>query len=115
LKLLTDAGKLVCTHELGIVGIASSQSLVRIGGARVMIERDPEGKPIAGCPNTNPVAGIKPCTGTLVARAGYSGLVRINGRRACLDTITGLTDGTPPGTVSYLVRSTGQGFVASDT
>jgi hypothetical protein len=37
--------------------------------------------------------------------------LRIAGRRVCLETVTGLTDGTPPGTVKYLVRDPGQGFV----
>jgi hypothetical protein len=54
---------------------------------------------------------IKPCTATLVAEAGYSSFVRISGRRVCLDSVTGLTDGTPPGVVKYLVRDPGQHLV----
>jgi len=111
--LLNESCTLVCTHELGRVGHAASQSFVRIAGARVLVQPDPEAKPIAGCPNTNPVAGIKPCTSTLPVESGYSSLVRIGGRRVCLDTVTGRTDGTPPGTVSYQVRATGQSFVSS--
>jgi hypothetical protein len=38
--------------------------------------------------------------------------VRIDGRRVCLDTVTGLTDGTPPGTIKYEVRSPGQDLVS---
>jgi hypothetical protein len=110
MRVLTEDAVLVCAHELGIVGIAATQGLVRVNGRRVLVEKDPEGRPIAGCPNVGPA--IKPCTSTLAVRAGYSGLVRIDGRRVCLDTVTGLTDGTPPGTVLYRVRSPGQTLVA---
>jgi hypothetical protein len=49
---------------------------------------------------------------TLPVKSGYSDFVRIDGKRICLDTVTGLTDGTPPGTVEYKVRSAGQDFVS---
>ena len=42
---------------------------------------------------------------------GYSDLLRVEGRRICLETVTGLTDGTPPGTVLYEVRDPGQDVV----
>ena len=107
--LLTEDAVLVCAHELGIVGIAAAQHLVTVENRRVLVEVDPEGRPIVGCPNIGPT--IKPCTTTLRVQTGYSDLIRIDGRRACLDTVTGLTDGTPPGTVRYKVRSPGQTLV----
>jgi hypothetical protein len=110
MRLLTEDAVLVCAHELGVVGIAATQALVTVAGRRVLVERDPEARPVAGCPNVGPA--IKPCTTTLPVRAGYSGLLRIGGRRVCLDTVTGLTDGTPPGTVQYRVRIPGQILVA---
>ena len=102
MRLLTEDAVIICAHVKGRVGLEPSQDLVRIGGRRVLVEKDPEGRPIKGCPNIN--IGIKPCTHTLPVKAGYSELVRIGGRRVCLDTVTGLTDGTPPGVVKYLVR-----------
>jgi len=54
---------------------------------------------------------MKPCLTTLAVRDGYSNLVRIDQHRVCLDTVTGLTDGTPPGIVVYTVRDPGQPFV----
>ncbi len=108
--LLTEDATLVCKHELGIVQIVATQDLVTVEGRRVLVETDPEGRPIKGCPNIG--VGIKPCTTTLRVREGYSGWLRIQGRRICLDTVTGLTDGTPPGVVEYKVRSAGQEFVA---
>jgi hypothetical protein len=109
-RFLTEDAVLVCKHELGLVQIGASQTLVTIRKRKVLVERDPEGKPIVGCPNYGPV--IKPCTSTLVVQKGYSDLIRIDQRRVCLDTVTGLTDGTPPGTVKYEVRSPGQELVS---
>ncbi len=104
---------LVCKHGLGKVNIVATQGLLTIGKRKVLVERDPEGRPISGCPNIG--ATIKPCLLTLPVQTGYSGLVRIEGRRVCLDTVTGLTDGTPPGTVKYEVRNAGQTLVSEVT
>jgi hypothetical protein len=109
MKILTTGADLRCDHRNGTVKIAASQSLVTINGQPVLVESDPVGRPISGCPNVG--ATIKPCTSTLAVREGYSDLLTINGRRVCLDTVTGLTDGTPPGMVPYKVINPGQGFV----
>lgn len=109
MKLLTVDAKITCKHVTGVAQLATPQSLVRVNGRRVMVHRDPEFKPITGCANLGPT--IKPCTATLVATEGYSSFVRINGRAICLDTISGLTDGTPPGTVKYVVQSPGQTLI----
>lgn len=109
MKLLTEAAVLVCDHETGIVAIIPSQNLLTIDGRAVLVDNDPEGRPIAGCPNTG--AMIKPCTSTLKVKQGYSEFVRIDGKAVCLDTVTGLTDGTPPGVVDYKVRHPGQDWV----
>lgn len=106
---LTEDAVLVCDHELGIVGISATQDLVTVNGRRVLVAVDPESRPIVGCPNVGPT--IKPCTSTLPVQQGYSDLIRIQGRRVCLDPVTGLTDGTPPGTVKYHVRNAGQALV----
>jgi len=112
MKLLTEKAILECAHINGVVlGIPAGQDLVTVEGVKLLVETDPQGRPIVGCPNAGPT--IKPCTSTLVVKTGYSALVRIDGRRVCLDTVSGLTDGTPPGTVEYRVRSPGQTLVAS--
>jgi hypothetical protein len=112
MELLTEDADLRCAHELGKVGIVASQDWVRIEDRRVLVENDPESRAIGGCPNYGPA--IKPCVSTLAVQQGYSSLVRIDGRRACLDTVEGLTDGTPPGTVRYQVRDSGQRFVEQE-
>lgn len=108
MKLLTEDAKLYCKHG-GHVTNKPSQVLVTIAGRRVLVEKDPEGRSIVACPLTVP---FKPCLTTLVVQEGYSTLIRIDGHRASLDTVTGLTDGTPPGVVKYVVRTPGQDFVA---
>ena len=107
--ILIEDALVVCTHEVGIVKLEGSQSLVTIGGRKVLVEIDPQGRPISGCPNVGP--GIKACLTTLVVKEGYSGLLRIDGKRVCLDTVTGFTDGTPPGIVKYKVNKPGQNLV----
>jgi hypothetical protein len=52
-----------------------------------------------------------PCKIVLTVAAGYSSFVTIRGHRICTETITGLTDGTPPGTVKYKVFDPAQSFV----
>ncbi len=108
MKVLVLSAHLQCEHLGNVVNVAS-QSFVTIGGVKVLVERDPESRTILACPNVG--ATIKPCTLTLVAQAGYSSFVRIGGHRVCLETITGLTDGTPPGVVKYLVKDPGQRLV----
>ena len=106
---LTEDAVLVCRHQLGRVANLPSQSLVTVQRRRVLIAPDPEGRAITGCPNYGPA--IKPCTTTLKVDAGYSGWIRIGGQSVCLDAVTGLSDGTPPGIIKYLVNAAGQEWV----
>ena len=108
LALTEDAG-LFCTHGPGKVSIQATQQLVTVQGRKVLVEPDPVGRPISGCPSVVP---FKPCLTTLVVQKGYSEFIRVENRRLCLDTVTGFTDGTPPGVVTYVVRFAGQEFVS---
>jgi hypothetical protein len=109
MKLLTEDAVIVCTHELGKVSLSPRQDLVTIAHRKILVETDPEGRSISGCPNVGPT--IKPCQTTLKVDAGYSDWMRIDARRICLDTVTGYTDGTPPGVVKYHVHLPGQDLV----
>jgi len=115
--ILTEDAVIVCPpeHSLGRVQNVPSQNWVTIEGRRILVENDPEGRSIKGCLNNNPVLGIRPCLTTLKVTAGYSDLIKIDGRRVCLDTVTGLTDGTPPGLVKYKVNSAGQPYVGENS
>jgi hypothetical protein len=106
---LTQDAVVVCKHENGKVHVVPTQDVLSIAGRMVLVEKDPESRPITGCPNVG--AAIKPCLTTLAVTHGYSDYLTVEGRRICLDTITGLTDGTPPGIVKYEVRQPGQDFV----
>ena len=110
LVITEDAG-VYCKHS-GKVSNKWSQPFVTIEGRKILVEPDPVGRPISRCPSTVP---FKPCLTTLVVQKGYSEFIRIDGHRICLDTITGYTDGTPPGVVMYVVRSAGQQFVSEAT
>ena len=109
MRFLTVDALMVCAHELGKVRLTASQSWVTVEGRPVLVRADPENRPIAGCPNIGPT--IKPCAHTLAVKAGYSSLIRIDGKAVCLDTVRGLTDGTPPGVVEYKVNAPGQVLV----
>ena len=109
MKFLTQDALLVCDHRTGVVHTRPTQHFVTINRRLILVEHDPAAKQITGCANVG--ATIKPCTATLAVTAGYSGFIRIDGRRVCLDTITGLTDGTPPVAVKYLVVDPGQRLV----
>lgn len=109
MRVLTEDALLVCAHELGEVGLDPRQGWVTINGRRVLVDSDPAQRPISRCPNIG--VAIKPCQLTLPVEHGYSDFVRIDGRRVCLDAVTGKTDGTPPGVVMYHVRQPGQDFV----
>lgn len=113
LRFVTEDAVLTCNHFTGRVSNRPGQSWVRVEGRRVLVKDDPESRSISGCSNTNVVAGMVPCTSTLRVQAGYSSFVRVGGHAVCLETVTGLTNGTPPGTVNYAVRSPGQSLVRS--
>lgn len=109
MKALTEDAILRCEHG-GQVSNQPTQDFVMIEQRRVLVENNPEKRRISGCPNVGPT--IKPCQLTLKVSTGYSAFIRVDGRRLCLDTVTGLTDGTPPGVVKYKVRSPGQELVS---
>jgi hypothetical protein len=109
MRALTEDAGLFCKHGPGKVSIQPIQSLVTVEGRKVLVEPDPVGRPISGCPSVVP---FKPCLTTLAVQKGYSLFIRIEDRRLCLDTVTGYTDGTPPGVVMYVVRFAGQEFVS---
>ncbi len=114
MRALTEDALLLCDHG-GQVHLEIRQSWVTIHRRRVLVATDPESRSISGCPNQNVFLALVPCTTTLRVTQGYSSFLRIDGHPVCLDTVTGLTNGTPPGTVKYTVKNPGQTLVGSDT
>lgn len=116
MRLLTEDAVVVCTHRLGRVDVRAKplrQGLVSVAHRRLLVEDDPEQRPIRLCPNYG--ITVKPCNTSLAVTIGYSTLLRIDGRSVCLDTVWGYTDGTPPSVVAYEVVDPGQRFVGSDS
>jgi hypothetical protein len=111
MKILTEDAVVICQHVTGKVGFSPQQSWVRVNGRRVLIDSDPENRPIAGCTFQNIPIGILPCKVTRKVDLGYSEFIRIGGKRICLDTVTGKTDGQPVGSVTYNVTAPGQELV----
>jgi hypothetical protein len=110
MMVLTEDAKLVCAHQAGIVQNQTSQVWVTVDSRLLLVSINPENRPINGCPNIN--VGIRPCKNTLKVKKGYSTWLAVDGDWICLDTVEGLTDGTPPGLVKYIVESPGQFWVA---
>ena len=105
---LTLTGVSTCDHG-GVVALKASQSWVTINGAPWLVDNDPQGCSIAGCPNVGTT--IKPCTSTLAVTDGYCSWIKIGGKKIAMDTVTGKTDGTPPSSVSYTIKNAGQAMV----
>lgn len=110
MEWVTAAAVVRCGHD-GKVDNNPSQHWVRVSGAEVLVDNDPEGRHIGGCPNIGPT--MKPCVLTLRVQSGYSGWITIGGRAVVLSHLDGLTDGTVPGTVHYTVRDPGQRYVTA--
>jgi hypothetical protein len=85
------------------------QTTVTIQGAPVLRETDIMGAPIVGCAQP-PTVSSKPCTTVVsVLPGGSAPTVSAGGMPVHLDTLSGMTDGVPPGTV--MVVSAGQASV----
>ena len=89
--------------------IVPKQMQVQIPGGSVLCEGDLSGAPIVGCAQP-PSPGTKPCTAVISTLPGSSApTVSVMGRPVLLSTLTGITDGVPPGTI--MVVNPGQATV----
>ena len=111
--ILNDDATLHCDHKMGSIKNKPSQKWVRVADKPVLVKPDPVGRSIRGCANENLLSGIKRCTKTMTLSAGESLFVKIDGRPVCLESVTGLTNGTPAGVVKYSVTHAGQSFVSA--
>lgn len=95
----------MCMHG-GKVQIIPRQTKVMIGGAPAIRETDLMGAPIVGCP-VPPTPATKPCTMVASTMPGGSTMKSTAvGMPIHTQTVQGLTDGVPPG--SLIVTSPGQ-------
>jgi hypothetical protein len=103
--ILTTNAQVVCAHG-GHVMLTPRQPVVTAGGGAVLCEGDLIGAPVVGCAQP-PSPTTKPCTTVVSTLPGSTALkVTVAGRPPYLQTLSGLTDGVPPGTI--MVVSPGQ-------
>jgi hypothetical protein len=106
--VVTSNARIVCAHG-GQVTLIPKQPTVTIQGGAVLRETDLMGSPIVGCAQP-PTVSSKPCTLVVsVMPGGSAPTVSVVGMPAHLDSLMGMTDGVPPGTISVL--SAGQATV----
>jgi hypothetical protein len=103
--IVTANATIMCAHG-GQVMIIPKQAQVTIQGGSVLCEGDLSGAPIVGCAQP-PSPGTKPCTAVISTLPGSANpKVLVLGRPALLATLTGMTDGVPPGVI--MVANPGQ-------
>jgi hypothetical protein len=105
---VTTGATITCIHG-GQVILTPRQTTVTIAGNPVLREGDLAGAPILGCLQP-PTPATKPCTAVISTLPGSASTrVMAAGAPVLLATLTGITDGVPPG--GLLVISPGQATV----
>jgi hypothetical protein len=106
--VITGNATVMCSHG-GQVILVPTQQAVLVQGGPVMCEPDLVGAVIVGCAQA-PSPATKPCT-TVVSTlpGGTSPTLVVGGRPAYVATLTGVTDGVPPGIL--IVANPGQTIV----
>jgi hypothetical protein len=95
---LTEQASIGCGHS-GTVQLAAGQATL-VSGAAVLVAGDLDGRPIAGCTTAGP--GLVPCTAVLSVIGGTAARLSAGGRAVLLDTVSGMTNGNPTGTLTVL-------------
>jgi hypothetical protein len=109
--IVTTGATITCIHG-GQVMLTPRQTTVTIAGNPVLREGDLSGAPIVGCAQP-PSPGTKPCTAVISTLPGSASTrVMAAGAPVLLATLSGITDGVPPG--ALLVVSPGQTTVQAN-
>jgi hypothetical protein len=96
--IITSSAIITCVHG-GQVVLVPNQMQVTIQGGPVMCEGDLIGSPIVGCAQP-PTPTTKPCTTVVSTLPGSSNpLITVGGRPVHIATLSGVTDGVPPGAI----------------
>jgi hypothetical protein len=99
--IVTTNDTIMCIHG-GTVVLTPKQAVVTASGGAVLRETDLIGAPIVGCTQP-PTISSKPCTTVVSALPGGSApTVLVGGLPAHVSTLSGITDGVPPGTISVM-------------
>jgi hypothetical protein len=96
--IVTSNATILCVHG-GKVTLIPKQMQVLAGGGPILCEPDLVGSPIVGCALV-PSPSTKPCTAVVSTLPGSTSLkVVVGGRPAYVASLSGMTDGVPPGTI----------------
>ena len=99
--IVTTNDTIICIHG-GTVVLTPKQAVVTASGGAVLRETDLIGAPIVGCAQP-PSISSKPCTTVISTLPGGSApTVIVGGLPAHVSTLSGITDGVPPGTISVV-------------
>ena len=99
--IVTTNDTIMCIHG-GTLVLTPKQAVVTASGGAVLRETDLIGAPIVGCTQP-PTISSKPCTTVVSALPGGSApTVLVGGLPAHVSTLSGITDGVPPGTISVV-------------
>lgn len=96
MKVLNLAAVLKCSHG-GTLQISPQSVKLRVAANEVLMEQHIISALIAGCPQSG--SGITPCTAVTQITAGQATKLTINSQPVLLDTLAGITNGNPPGTL----------------
>jgi hypothetical protein len=110
---LTEDATLRCDHSgsAKVTSFAPLQGWLTIQQRRVLVDPDPEGRPMSGC-ILNPLEGFLPCSTTLKVTSGYSTWIRVDTHAVSLSSVVGLTLANPQ--TNYRVYDPGQQLVGAD-
>jgi hypothetical protein len=96
--VVTANARIMCAHG-GTVTLIPKQTQVLAGSGPILCEPDLVGSPIVGCAQA-PSPSTKPCTTVVSTLPGSTSLkALVGGRPAYVATLSGITDGVPPGAI----------------
>jgi hypothetical protein len=96
--IVTANADIRCSHQGQVVMAPGQESTVAEGGP-VLCFGDLVGWAIQGC--TQPAStNSKPCTAVVSVAGGTAPTVTVGGKPVYLSSLTGVTDGVPPGTLT---------------
>ena len=99
--VLTNNAVLMCNHG-GKVQVLPRQMQVSVAGGFVICDPDLVGAPITGC-QVKTTALTQPCTAVVETLPGStSPTVMVAGRPVYVQTLVGVTNSRPPGTVEVV-------------
>lgn len=93
-KVLTTASSIKCNHQ-GIVVPTTDQSVLKVNGNPVLVEKVQGSFTPGSCKQVSPPASNVPCTTIQSQSTGTSTVLKVNGKPVALENASGLTNGTP--------------------